>query len=361
MTLGRRDFLRVSALTLAGACVFPRSLLHAARRQLILPDSVPGLAVYFPETGHHLSWPFLNFWRSQGNGLTLGAPVSEQTEVQGLRTQYFQFAKCIHSPWGAVRLSPIGDLYAGLDGLPRLSYTEMCAQTRNPSGDAAVRFIKYWRRRGGFAVLGSPVTPVLEYKGNIFQHFQNVRMEYHPETVEDYYRSQEQYLGISLLGYREVQLTPLGAALAAREGVDTRGVPVRAGAVALSHLGGNKRIDVSLTQQTLRLLEGDALIYQAPVSSGSYYHPTVTGEFRVIQKIPKMLMRGPDYYLPNVPYNLYFHPQGLGYFIHGTYWHDRFGATQSYGTSHGCVNLDLGDAEFVYDWSDVGTAVVITP
>jgi len=63
----------------------------------------------------------------------------------------------------------------------------------------------------------------------------------------------------------------------------------------------------------------------------------------------------------SVPYDLYFHPAGLGYFIHGTYWHDRFAATQSYGTSHGCVNLDLGDAEFVYNWAGVGTPVVITP
>jgi lipoprotein-anchoring transpeptidase ErfK/SrfK len=43
-----------------------------------------------------------------------------------------------------------------------------------------------------------------------------------------------------------------------------------------------------------------------------------------------------------VPYTLYFHKsEGL----HGTYWHDRFGTCES----HGCVNLSLADARWLFD------------
>ena len=44
---------------------------------------------------------------------------------------------------------------------------------------------------------------------------------------------------------------------------------------------------------------------------------------------------GYDYYLPNVPYVMYFYQ---GYALHGTYWHSNFGRPMS----HGCVNLETG-------------------
>ena len=32
--------------------------------------------------------------------------------------------------------------------------------------------------------------------------------------------------------------------------------------------------------------------------------------------------------------------------MHGTYWHGDFG----YRRSHGCVNLSISDARWIYDW-----------
>jgi len=32
--------------------------------------------------------------------------------------------------------------------------------------------------------------------------------------------------------------------------------------------------------------------------------------------------------------------------LHGTYWHDLFG----YRQSHGCVNLTVSDAKWLFDW-----------
>jgi lipoprotein-anchoring transpeptidase ErfK/SrfK len=63
-------------------------------------------------------------------------------------------------------------------------------------------------------------------------------------------------------------------------------------------------------------------------------------------------MRGDDYFLPDVPYTMYY----SGYFaIHGTYWHHSFGTPMS----RGCVNMDTNDAEWLYNWASFGTLVNI--
>ncbi|MDX1378970.1 MAG: L,D-transpeptidase, partial [Anaerolineales bacterium] len=61
-------------------------------------------------------------------------------------------------------------------------------------------------------------------------------------------------------------------------------------------------------------------------------------------------MSGPGYYLPDVPYIMYFHGS---YGLHGTYWHNNFGTPMS----HGCVNLTIEDAGWLYNWASIGTLV----
>ena len=61
-------------------------------------------------------------------------------------------------------------------------------------------------------------------------------------------------------------------------------------------------------------------------------------------------MSGPGYYLPDVPYVMYFYQS---YGLHGTYWHSNFGQPMS----HGCVNLPTPEAEWFFNWAEVGTPV----
>lgn len=62
-------------------------------------------------------------------------------------------------------------------------------------------------------------------------------------------------------------------------------------------------------------------------------------------------MVGADYDTPDVPWTMYFSGD---FGIHGTYWHNSFGAP----VSHGCVNMRVAEAEALFAWADVGTAVV---
>lgn len=111
-----------------------------------------------------------------------------------------------------------------------------------------------------------------------------------------------------------------------------------------------KRIEVNLTEQKLYAYEGDKQKMKFDVSTGKWAE-TPTGEFRIWTKLKYTLMTGGSkddntyYYLPNVPYTMYFHQ---GYGIHGAYWHDNFG----HPMSHGCVNMRIEDAERLFYWAN---------
>jgi lipoprotein-anchoring transpeptidase ErfK/SrfK len=111
-------------------------------------------------------------------------------------------------------------------------------------------------------------------------------------------------------------------------------------------------IDVNLTQQMVYAYAGDSIANSFLVSTGTWLHPTVTGSYHVYVKLRYTDMSGPDYYLPNVPYTMYFFQ---GYGLHGTYWHHNFGTPMS----HGCVNLSIPDAAWLYNFASVGTLVKV--
>jgi lipoprotein-anchoring transpeptidase ErfK/SrfK len=114
--------------------------------------------------------------------------------------------------------------------------------------------------------------------------------------------------------------------------------------------GGVHWIDVDLSQQRVYAYEGDTLMNSFVVSTGTWQTPTVTGEFKVWIKVRSQAMSGPGYYLPDVPYVMYFYKD---YGLHGTYWHNNFGTPMS----HGCINLTIPDSEWLYNFSSVGTVV----
>jgi lipoprotein-anchoring transpeptidase ErfK/SrfK len=113
---------------------------------------------------------------------------------------------------------------------------------------------------------------------------------------------------------------------------------------------GEHWIDVDLSQQRLNAYAGDTIMNSFVVSTGTWQTPTVTGKFKVWIKVRSQAMSGPGYYLPDVPYVMYFYKD---YGLHGTYWHNNFGTPMS----HGCVNLTIPDAEWLYNFSSVGTVV----
>jgi lipoprotein-anchoring transpeptidase ErfK/SrfK len=115
---------------------------------------------------------------------------------------------------------------------------------------------------------------------------------------------------------------------------------------------GVRWIEVNLSEQRVYAWEGDVLMASFLASTGTWATPTVTGTFSIWHKTPLQAMSGPGYYLPNVPYVMYFYKD---YGLHGTYWHNNFGTPMS----HGCVNLTIPDSEWLYNWASYGTTVKV--
>ena len=111
----------------------------------------------------------------------------------------------------------------------------------------------------------------------------------------------------------------------------------------------DKWIEIDLSEQKLTAWEGNNKFLETLVSSGKWGR-TPTGEFNIWSKFKYTKMSGGNktlntyYYLPNVPYTMYFYKD---FGLHGTYWHNNFGTPMS----HGCVNLPTTVAEKLFYWS----------
>ncbi len=136
--------------------------------------------------------------------------------------------------------------------------------------------------------------------------------------------------------------------------IPTRIVPTDSPVQQVPHpgAGGERWIDVNLSQQMVYAYEGDTLIQSFVVSTGTWLTPTVIGQYRIYIKYRYKDMSGPGYYLKNVPYTMFFYK---GYALHGTYWHNNFGTPMS----RGCINLTISDSEWLYNFASVGTLVSI--
>lgn len=118
-------------------------------------------------------------------------------------------------------------------------------------------------------------------------------------------------------------------------------------------------IEINLYEQTLAVYENNQLVFATMVSTGAEPFWTRPGVFSIYDKKPVETMSGAFeadhsdyYYLEAVPWTMYFDGKRA---LHGAYWHSNFG----YMTSHGCVNMSLGDSHWLYDWAHTGDVVYV--
>jgi hypothetical protein len=126
-------------------------------------------------------------------------------------------------------------------------------------------------------------------------------------------------------------------------------------------------ISVDLYEQVVIAYEGEKPVFATLVASGLPQWSTNTGLFHIYVRYDRTIMSGADgqpdfYYLEEVPWTMYFDEDIA---LHGAYWHDGFG----YRRSHGCVNMTITDAHWLYNWSseeldftiphDTGAAVFV--
>jgi lipoprotein-anchoring transpeptidase ErfK/SrfK len=338
--------------------------------------------VYFSPTGHYLAFGFLDYWRGHGGISQFGYPLTEEITdpASGLTVQYFEravFEWHADQPEGSrVMLQRLGaDLTQGRTD-PAFSKInaksdDSCNFYTETSHRLCNGFLNYWSNHGGLSVFGFPISEEFTEKNPdtgkdyTVQYFERARFEWHPESQD-----------VSA----QVMLGRLGAQAAQKDGVNTSPIPqdkavpeysadlwydpnASPSEVTAPPPGAPsdeaKWIEVDLSQQYLRAWEFNKKVFGEYISSGVAAHPTPTGTFHIFWKLRYDDMTGgkagtSDYYnLPDVPWVMYF-LEG-GYALHGTYWHHNFGTPMS----HGCVNMTIDGAAWVYNWAPYGTTVWI--
>lgn len=125
--------------------------------------------------------------------------------------------------------------------------------------------------------------------------------------------------------------------------------------VAFESVNLVRRIDINLSTQRATLFENDQVVNSWAVSTGLPGTATPTGNFKVFAHTRMQDMGcydGAPYCTEDVPWITWF-TTNIGF--HGTYWHSNYGQRMS----HGCVNLPIDLAKYVYDWSPVGLEVSV--
>lgn len=124
-------------------------------------------------------------------------------------------------------------------------------------------------------------------------------------------------------------------------------------------VNNNRWIEINLSQQNVSVYENNQLIFAALAATGVDPYFTQPGLFPIYEKTEAETMTGAFepgkadyYYLDKVPWTMYFDQSRA---LHGAYWRALFG----YAQSHGCVNLSVGDAHWLYNWAQEGDWVYV--
>lgn len=118
-------------------------------------------------------------------------------------------------------------------------------------------------------------------------------------------------------------------------------------------------IEVNLFEQTVAVYADNQLIYASLIATGLPPFWTRPGLFKIYKKLESTPMSGSFeldrsdfYYLQDVPFTMYYDDARA---LHGAYWRHRLGFPQS----HGCVNLSVADAHWLYNWASEGDWVYV--
>lgn len=357
-------------------------------------DWAPPRTVFVDAAGHTVDGLFLELWRTHPE--LVGLPLTEEYAAKAGYlappeasevVQYYENVALVYLPTEPTG-AQVQTLDLGRDALSlaleeRPSQALMQATRRTACGSGAPAdcrgvaasghtlrgmFRAFWEEHGGEQLLGLPLTEALRTPdGAWIQYFEGTVL-------------QQRATGV-------VQPLPLGRVAATRLQLDTDPIeqpeavprfeeglfvappePEPAPSFAVSgsgpgpQQGAYKEIVVSISAQALWAYENGELLRSALVSTGTAEVPgTVTpiGSFQILTKYDIQDMEGTIsdeyYFVPDVPDVMYF--DNLGNALHGTYWHNNFGTPMS----HGCINLPLDVAAWMYDWAPVGTAVTVVP
>lgn len=348
----------------------------------------PPRTVYIADAGHTVDGLFLDLWREHreilGNPVTeefkTETPYSEEPEDEQI-VQYYEGVALVYLPD-----EPVGEqvetLPLGKDAAKILTpkypkaFKPVTAEACGRMDDLVCSFFDetrhslrfgfkvFWDKEGGAELLGPPVSEeFVAEDGRQVQFFERGALQW--KRGEDI---TVRPIGKQLAERQNLDMKPVAqppdvpsydeSLFVAPEPQDDGGLFGEFGPGPIQ--GGAKEIVISIAAQQLWAYEHGEMILTTLVSTGTAEIPFTTtpvGQWSILTKYDIQDMQGTvsgeDYFVADVPWVMYF--DNLGNALHGTYWHNNFGTPMS----HGCVNLPVDIAKFLYGWAPIGTAVTV--
>lgn len=359
--------------------------------------------VYFKRSGHTLRGTFLDYWRANGGQAVFGLPISEPFALNGYYSQAFERVVLQYRPEyqyveaPVLHAAPIGQTLARANG----DLTTSSGQRRlgggdprsgvwtplNPNGSSLAnalergalyfentghtvsgRFLDWFNANDGQWYLGQPISQTFQRNGQTWQYFEG---------------------GALRLGQNGVSRAPLARLAMSRMGIDLTPVEKNGlqeyreslfvltpnpNPIGPEDALGRKWLEINISEQRLWAYQGNTPVMTTLVSTGLSPNDTSEGVFYVRIKFRSQTMRGftsetgevvgfgdadsedrpagsDAYEVEDVPHVMYFTQNAEA--LHGAYWHYNFGNRMS----HGCVNLPLDVAAWMYGWAPLGTMV----
>lgn len=140
-----------------------------------------------------------------------------------------------------------------------------------------------------------------------------------------------------------------------------RAAPVEPPALPNDAPSEGRWIDVHLTQQLMVAYEGRTPVRTIVTTTGMPGWETPPGFYHINTRVANETMESGSigaenfYVLKDVLFTQYFTDRGHA--LHFAWW--KSVETIGRPGSHGCLNLLLEDAQFFWDWADIGTAVLV--
>lgn len=367
---------------------------------------------HFPETSHTLSEPFASFWNAYGGNPIFGPPVTEAflDPDTGTQVQVFENA-VLEIQNGAVAMRPMGTYLMERDGLSQ----DVAFVAAPPNGGTTyqVKASDGLRLRSGanmdaamVALLpdnsefiaanapGGDWTPGYAegFSGWVSSGFLFERPPLPQLQIADWDLGVWQGATLEETNIRRepttqgsiVKTVPYGEAVTIVEWLKGEEVfeaadlwaKSRDGSFVYSrNIGRNapvlptpipgdapvwgKWIDINLVQQLLTAYDGATPLRTIVVTTGMAGWETPPGLFSIVHRVANETMNsgaiGAENFfrLDDVLFTQYFTDRGHA--LHFAWWRTK--ETIGRPGSHGCVNLLLDDARFLWDWAELGTPV----
>lgn len=367
---------------------------------------------FFSETGHTMSGPIAAFWNEGGGAPIFGFPQSEEFSAGDGRQQVFEKIILNVSSSGDVSAEPFGrDLMTelGLEGDPAflpapptlgsstlVTASEGLRLRSAPSTDSEIiavlpdnaEFIAVAGANGawipGYAdgysgyvaseYLQAPerlesVAVGGEWDTSVWQGAAlsetNIRAE--PTTESRIIKTIQYGDPVIAVDWVEGETVDEGGSTWALledgtyiyERTVGRAGPVEPPPVPDGAPSEGKWIDCNLTQQLLVAYEGRTPVRVVVQTTGKPGWETPEGWFQINNRVANETMESGSigaeefYRLENVLFTQYF--TDVGHALHFAWWKTR--ETIGRPGSHGCLNVLLEDAEYFWNWADIGTTV----